>query len=670
MKISPGAFGLVPYKTGYVVVSAQENFRVIKHVNESDNSRLLGVVYIDTVNNQTSDLPGIFTTNLNNGPVFFYKGGQSAVLTRNIGPVTKKSKNKLGLYFLSANENAWSQADFNFNSNAYSCAQAWINEKGDRMIFVSDMPGGYGGTDLYMTTLENGNWTKPKNLGGQINTISNEMFPFVAATGKLFFASNRQGGKGGLDIYQSECVDFVFHQPLLLDTLVNSPGDDFAYWCTPNERNGYFSSSRSGKDRIYQFNFTYPEFKDCESSEERILCYEFAEEATTDVAGTPLKYEWDFGDGHKIKKMSAEHCYEKPGMYRVSLNILDTIINKLYMNEASYDLEVRDIRQPSMLLPDTLKVFDTLHLNTGVGTFTDFSIMHNYWIVENKILEEEPVFYAFKSPGVYKVTLGITSGVDAKGNFNKKCFEKEIVVTSGNETNKLIVKNETPLHEAKKTVKDTSVNYKVVLDESPTRKEINEENFSYLHSRVKEYYLSGDSLYKYTIGGSANPVRLKTLYDSVHKAGFSEARVEGIDKSLKSTSQYEVSDEKLKAISANQLDALAGKTFELTVITFDYNKTEIKPEGFPYLDTLVEYLSQHPTFTLEITAHTDNKGPDEFNKNLSQQRAVSVFDYLSAKGINAKRMIKYGHGEKFPKYPNTTEENMMKNRRVEFRIVR
>ncbi len=71
------------------------------------------------------------------------------------------------------------------------------------MYFTSDMPGGYGGADIYRTTKnEKGEWTKPENLGNKINTEGDEMFPFYEENnGVLFFASNGRFGLGGLEIF-------------------------------------------------------------------------------------------------------------------------------------------------------------------------------------------------------------------------------------------------------------------------------------------------------------------------------------------------------------------------------------------------------------------------------------------------------------------------------------
>ncbi|NJO89358.1 MAG: hypothetical protein HC831_10655, partial [Chloroflexia bacterium] len=71
------------------------------------------------------------------------------------------------------------------------------------MYFISDMPGGVGGTDLYVSNYENGTWVKPENLRS-LNSEGNEMFPFVAADNRLYFASDGLPGLGGLDVFETE----------------------------------------------------------------------------------------------------------------------------------------------------------------------------------------------------------------------------------------------------------------------------------------------------------------------------------------------------------------------------------------------------------------------------------------------------------------------------------
>jgi outer membrane protein OmpA-like peptidoglycan-associated protein len=112
-----------------------------------------------------------------------------------------------------------------------------------------------------------------------------------------------------------------------------------------------------------------------------------------------------------------------------------------------------------------------------------------------------------------------------------------------------------------------------------------------------------------------------------------------------------------------------GATVIIKNIYFDFDKTTLKPESFPELDRMVELMNQNPNLTIEISGHTDDKGSDEYNKNLSAGRAEAVMDYLTNAGISDKRMNAVGYGEEDPIATNTTDEGRAQNRRVQFTIL-
>lgn len=149
------------------------------------------------------------------------------------------------------------------NSRYYSVGHPTISPDGKLLYFVSDMPGGFGGTDIYKAAiLADGNIGNPENLGTKVNTNGNESFPFVAANNQLFFSSNGHIGLGGLDIFVADIskegvVSAIQHGGKLL----NSSRDDFGFILNNDLTNGYFSSNRDGgvgSDDIYQFQITKP----------------------------------------------------------------------------------------------------------------------------------------------------------------------------------------------------------------------------------------------------------------------------------------------------------------------------------------------------------------------------------------------------------------------------
>ncbi|MHA7109011.1 OmpA family protein [Sunxiuqinia elliptica] len=144
---------------------------------------------------------------------------------------------------------------FRYNSDQYSVAHPTITHGGDTLYFVSDMPGGYGGKDIYRSIFRNGRWKEPENLGSTINTMFDEVFPSIHKSGTFFFSSDRMGGVGGLDIYASRLKrGGLFTQPVLLEDTINSAYDDFGLCIADNGNYGFFTSNRAGNgdDDLYQ----------------------------------------------------------------------------------------------------------------------------------------------------------------------------------------------------------------------------------------------------------------------------------------------------------------------------------------------------------------------------------------------------------------------------------
>lgn len=133
--------------------------------------------------------------------------------------------------------------------DSISVGHPCVSEDGKFLIFVSDMPGGFGGKDLWYTTYDkkNNKWAEPVNLGGQINTKGDEMFPTFAKNGDLYFASNGYLGLGGLDLLKAKKVgqDFKWENPTNLGYPINSEFDDYALTEVTTKK-GYFTSDRKG----------------------------------------------------------------------------------------------------------------------------------------------------------------------------------------------------------------------------------------------------------------------------------------------------------------------------------------------------------------------------------------------------------------------------------------
>ena len=129
-----------------------------------------------------------------------------------------------------------------------------VSPDGEFLYFVSDMPGGYGGKDIWRISLTEKEGTL-ENLGVQINTPGDEMFPYIRSNGDLYFSSDGHPGMGGLDIFKAKMNDSGFWQIENMKAPINSQADDFGI-TFGEEESGFFSSNRGdgrGYDNIYSF---------------------------------------------------------------------------------------------------------------------------------------------------------------------------------------------------------------------------------------------------------------------------------------------------------------------------------------------------------------------------------------------------------------------------------
>lgn len=199
-------------------------------------------------------------TRYHEGPATFFQDGSRIIFTRNNvnarGKVSQSTEGvtKLKLYTAEQQNGTWANiTELPFNSDDYSVGHPALSK--DRLLFfASDMPGGLGGTDLYVSRLENGKWSKPVNLGNQINTKGNDLFPFADEAGNLYFSSDGRKGQGGLDIFYAVMNDMTVQRVETLNAPINSPQDDFGLIADAARLSGYFSSNRrDGNDDIYRF---------------------------------------------------------------------------------------------------------------------------------------------------------------------------------------------------------------------------------------------------------------------------------------------------------------------------------------------------------------------------------------------------------------------------------
>lgn len=200
------------------------------------------------------------------GPLCFSNDGKTMYLTRSDFNEKKRKfdelrNTRLKIVEMNLDESGhWIHSkDLEFCSSEYNCSHPAVTPDGKYLLFASDMPGGYGGMDLYKCAkTAEGVWGMPMNLGQHINTQGNELFPTVHSDGSLYFSSDLHVGYGGLDLYKCEQDGDSWVVPENLGAPINSSKDDFGICIDADGESGFFSSNRNieSKDDVLFFRIT------------------------------------------------------------------------------------------------------------------------------------------------------------------------------------------------------------------------------------------------------------------------------------------------------------------------------------------------------------------------------------------------------------------------------
>ncbi|MFH2094202.1 MAG: OmpA family protein [Bacteroidota bacterium] len=546
------------------------------------------------------------------------------------------------------------------------------------MFFVSDMPGGYGGTDIYRTDLINGEWSEPVNLGSNINSSGMDLFPFYHPSGRLYFSSSRAGGVGGFDIYYSGKTNEGWHPAVVAAEPLNSMYNDFSFCCDETQESGFFASNREGSDDIFSFRLNWPIFDQCDSLKKNNYCFTFFETGNYNLDTMPLRYEWDIAGLEKISGLEADYCFEGQGNYLIKLNIIDTLTGDIFYNQATYDFKIRDIEQVYIDAPDSCIPGTPVHMDGSKTSLPGFLPGNYYWDFGdgNKAMGAS-VGHVYDEEGSYTITLGVRSLPDEDHISRTACVIKTIYVrpnlqyadnhdhteikTPADSVNPTTHEKPDLKQYGEEDIIEDKV-YKVEVAKSADPIPIEDQYFDALRDlyTIMESYLSGDSVYSYTVGNETNIMNTYMIYQKVKKLGYDDALVKSFDIVPESLT---VSDTLAKVLLNNLLG-------QWQIILFDYNEYSISPESYDMLDKVYNVLNKYQSLIIEIAAHTDDIGTDEYNRELSEKRAISVTEYLVSKGISHERLIPKGYGKSKPLTKGTSEANRAKNRRVEFIVVK
>jgi outer membrane protein OmpA-like peptidoglycan-associated protein len=571
-----GDFGAISHSDDVYFLSSRKRSRWVNHRHGWTNHHPLHW-YKASAKDTLVEHFEISRYKLNEGPMCFL-GDSLVIFTRNEQPTGKDAKqqsSRLKLFSARHKNGTFTELQMlPFCGDTYNYAHPTASADGSTLYFASDKDGGFGSMDLYsVSRSESGSWTEPVNAGEKVNTAGKEVFPFVSANGKLYFSSDGHEGVGGLDIYEAKIRDGNVQRVYNMGVPVNSREDDFGIFLSNDNKTGFISSNRQHgglDDDIYHLEILR------EVTRGKDLLIVTRDKSTgAPVAGVTLL----FGNDSVVTDSKGE--------------------------------------------------------------------------VQMMVDEDKRVTFTTRHPDFFTATDSVDAGRTAEDKITKEItVEKDpklaLVATVRD------LKTGQPLEGVNVTVSelpsmaklDKYVTDKPATWRKPLKGKRIGDKISYEFRLEKEGYVTKKAVFIHDVTGPGEITVNKYIDLSI-------GRIEvGMD---------------------------VGKMIDLKPIYFDLGKSNIRKDAAVELDKMVEIMKEYPNMIIELGAHTDCRSAAASNMKLSSARAKSSAAYIIKKGIDKSRITGKGYGEtkllnacacEGKKKSECSEEDHALNRRTEFIITK
>ena len=435
-----GEYAPMFYKNGLAFCSNRRN-EVFTVTTTQNNEYLTDLYFVKYKDKKRWDDARLFSREITSkavaGPLAFSKDMKTLYFTKTKGIIDRtqvdtSKENFYGIFIATLDSNRWINVrPFEHNPDSFNCGYPYISDDGKTLFFSSNMPGGYGRYDIYYSGRNpDGSFRKPENMGNAINTEGSEIFPFYHSSGRLYFSSDDHGTRGGMDIFYSDSAGGEWKSPIHLQAPFNTRNNDYALIINETLDTGYFATDRYGSDDIVKFFSGLSTFTDCSPQVEDKWCYRIFEEGSIDLDTTTLTYEWDLGDGTKVRSLEVYHCFEGPASYIIKLNVIDTLTGEIHFNEATYQLYLEKTEQPYINVVDTAIVDTEIQMDALQTNLKNFEVDEYIWdFGDGMRTRNQVVRHSYRRPGTYTLQLGVTNKNTNETTLpDKICVTKNIVI--------------------------------------------------------------------------------------------------------------------------------------------------------------------------------------------------------------------------------------------------
>ena len=527
-------------------------------------------------------MPGLFHK-VNAGPLTVSPGEDIAYVTRNAAPPRRrggKVASRLQVFEVTRSEQGqWGGLEpLEFAEATGQDTHPALSADGALLVFASDRDGGYGGLDLWGVRRNGDLWGAPFNLGPDVNTGGQEAFPFLHADGTLYYATTVAGegeAAAHFDLAYTRESGGDWGAPTFLGAPFNTPGDDFALVVDADNRGGYFASDRTGglgRDDIYRFDITGV------GADTRRAPAEMAIAVTDASSGRGLA-------GASVRYLDADTATMGSALRREVI----TVEGKPLQVRGG-DGYVTDVRGEGVL-------------SLREGTFLLEVAREGY---EPQVL---PVTLA---PGQSRVSVALSR--------KQACAEIRVSVV------------EEP------TVFPVANALLAAVPDDGDREAV--------EARTGD---DGTVVMCLPCGGvyTVNAIAGTLQGDPVtYDARGGDCGTRGTQTTLTAYLRERVAITATTGVVAEGTPLAAGTRFQMPAVYYALNDYRLNDAARADLDELGRLMRQFPSMSVELGSHTDANGPAAFNRDLSQRRADEARRYLMEElGVEGSRVVAVGYGE-------------------------
>jgi hypothetical protein len=349
------------------------------------------------------------------GPASFNSDYTRMVFSQQRPSRENRDFDPLGIFFADRVDEDW----VNIRPYEHNDPFAWLfspalSADGNTLYFAANFEDAIGGFDIYRSTREGGSWSEPENLGPSVNTEDEELYPFIHASGRLYFSSNgHDNNQDGYDLFQTAWIDGAWAQVKKMPDPFSTRFDDYHVWFSEDFKSGTLTSNRrSGSKEIFTFGTDIPAFESPAPIERTYYKYRIYDRKLDSVDTELFRYSWVINDTLELPGHEVIYRFPEPGTYVCKLNIFDIELDTLLKGQTINTLTISLNEQAVITAPDTVEINVPVLFDGSETHLPGFEVERYLWeFGDGGYGEGLQVTHTFDYPGTYRVILGVEESV-------------------------------------------------------------------------------------------------------------------------------------------------------------------------------------------------------------------------------------------------------------------